>query len=183
MVLEWKDATPMLGTHPLPRRAADIGGLTMKLGEVLALRADLQKRMQQVQKMLLENATLQEGDTPTIDPARLLEQYRQLADEHERVVRRINRANVLAQVVFAGEAMSLADAVVRRERLARHAGVLRDLTARAMPERNRFLRTEVKHVPAFDVTATLAHADRLSREHRELDTTIQQANWEVDITE
>jgi hypothetical protein len=77
--------------------------------------------------------------------------------------------------------MSLADAVVRRGRLARHAGVLRDLTARAMPERSRFLRTEIKHVPAFDVAAVMAEADRLSREHRELDTTIQRANWEVDV--
>lgn len=155
----------------------------MKLGEVLSLRADLQKRMQQVQKLLLENATLQEGDTPAVDPTALLEQYRELSDEHERVVRRINRANIAARLVVDSEEMSLADAVVRRERLARHAGVLRDLTARAMPERSRFLRTEVKHVPAFDVSAILAQADRLSRQHRELDTQIQQINWLTEMTE
>ena len=153
----------------------------MKLGELLSLRADFQKRMQQVQKLLLDNATLQEGDSPTIDPAELLEQYRALAAEHEEIVRRINRANMAAQIVVDGEALALADAVVRRERLARHAGVLRELSARAMPERNRFLRTEVKHVPAFDVSAVLGQADRLSRQHRELDTRIQQANWEIEV--
>lgn len=155
----------------------------MKLGEALALRADLQKRMQQAQKLLLENATLQEGDAPTVDPVGLLEQYRVLAEDHERTVRQINRTNAAAHIVVEAEPMSLADAVVRRERLARHAGVLRDLTTRAMPERNRFLRTEVKHVPAFDVTAILAQTDRLSREHRELDIRIQQANWEVELVE
>jgi hypothetical protein len=52
-----------------------------------------------------------------------------------------------------------------------------------MPERNRFLRTEIKHVPAFDVGATIAQADSLSREHRELDTRIQQTNWEVEAVD
>lgn len=153
----------------------------MKLGELLALRADLQKRMHQVQKRLLDNATLQEGDAPTVDPAALLGQYRELSAEHEDVVQRINRANVATRVI--GDAtLTLADAVLRRERLARHAGVLRELVDRAMPERNRFLRTEVKHVPAFDVAAVIAQADELSRAHRELDTKIQQTNWEVDVT-
>jgi hypothetical protein len=155
----------------------------MKLGELLAHRAELQKRMQQLQKLLLDNATLQEGDTPTLDPTGLLAQYRDLSDEHERVVRQINRTNMVSRVQGTSESLTLADAVVRRERLARHAGMLRDLTARAMPERSRFLRTEVKHVPAFDVVAVMAQADELSREHRELDTRIQRANWEVDVIE
>lgn len=153
----------------------------MKLGELLAQRADLQKRMQQVQKLVLDNATLQEGDTPTLDPSALLAQYAQLAVEHESVVRLINRTNITARIQIAPEILTLADGVVRRERLARHAGLLRDLTARAMPERSRFLRTEVKHVPAFDVAAVMEQADALSREHRELDTKIQRANWEVDV--
>lgn len=153
----------------------------MKLGELLAQRADLQKRMQQVQKLVLDNATLQEGDAPTLEPTVLLAQYAQLAVEHESVVRLINRTNITARIQIAPEVLTLADAVVRRERLARHAGVLRDLTARAMPERSRFLRTEVKHIPAFDVAAVMEQADALSREHRELDTRIQRANWEVDV--
>ena len=153
----------------------------MKLGELLAERAELQKRMQQLQQRMLDNATLQEGDKPTLDPTALLAQYRNLAEAHEEIVRRINRTNNSARIAIAPEPMSLADAVVRRGRLARHAGVLRDLTARAMPERSRFLRTEIKHVPAFDVAAVMAEADRLGREHRELDTTIQRANWEVDV--
>jgi hypothetical protein len=155
----------------------------MKLGELLALRADLQKRMHQVQKRLLDNATLQEGDAPTVDPAALLNQYRDLAGEHEAIVLRINRTNVAARTTVRGETLTLCDAVLRRGRLARHAGVLRDLIDRAMPERNRFLRTEIKHVPAFDVPAVIAQADALSREHRELDTRIQQTNWEVDALE
>ena len=146
----------------------------MKLGEALTLRADLQKRLNRVQALLLENATTQEGDTPAVAPVGLLEEYRRLATEH-------NRTNVGARVGGGGEELTLADAVVRRDRLAKEAGLLRDLAGQAMPRRSRYLHTEVKHVPAVDVADLLAQADRLSREHRELDTRVQQTNWEVDL--
>jgi hypothetical protein len=155
----------------------------MKLGEALALRADLQKRMNRVRELLLQNATVQEGDTPVVSAAALLEEYRQLTREHEELVRRINRTNVGAEVALAEESLSLADAVVRRERLAREAGVLREVASQATPSRNRFLRTEVKHVPVVDVAGLLAQADALSKEHRELDSRVQQANWEVELVD
>jgi hypothetical protein len=155
----------------------------MKLGEALALRADLQKRMHQVQTRLYENASVQEGDAPSVDPRALLEEYRAILRDHEQVVRRINRANVNVRIRVDGEDATLADAIVRRERLAREAGVLRELASHAVPSRNRFLRTEVKHVPTVDVANTLAQADATSRTHRELDTRIQQANWETELIE
>jgi len=156
----------------------------MKLGEALALRADLQKRMHQVRERLLENASVQEGDAPVMLPAALLGEYRAIAGEHERVVRRINRTNVQVRIRIDGEEeVTLADAVVRRERLAREAGVLRELASRAVPSRNRFLRTELRHVPAIDVPVVLAEADGLSQAHRALDVRIQQANWDAELIE
>lgn len=155
----------------------------MKLGEALALRADLQKRMHQVEVLVRENATVQEGDTPAVDPAALLQEYRRLAAEHERLVQRINRTNVEARVTESDEPLTLADAVVRRERMAREAKLLREVARGALPTHNRYLRTEVKHVPVVDVPAMLADADRLSRAHRELDTLMQRTNWEVDVIE
>ncbi|MBI4420642.1 MAG: DIP1984 family protein, partial [Gemmatimonadetes bacterium] len=78
----------------------------MKLGEALALRADLQKRMNQARQLLLENATVQEGDAPVVSAAALLEEYRQLTREHEQLVRRINRTNIGARVAVADETLS-----------------------------------------------------------------------------
>lgn len=155
----------------------------MKLGEALALRADLQKRMHQIKSLLLENATVQEGDAPVVDPRALLEEYRGVVLEHEGIVCRINRSNLEASIVVDGEAVTLADAVVRRERLAREAGLLRELAGHAIPNRSRWMRTEVKHVPTIDVAAVLGEADRLSKAHRELDTRLQQANWEAELIE
>jgi len=155
----------------------------MKLGEALALRADLQKRMNRVQALLNENATVQEGDVPVVSVSALLEEYHQLSAQHEALVRSINRTNVGAQLTVANEVLSLADAVVRRERLAREAATLREVASQATPGRNRLLRTEVKHVATVDVAGLLAQADALSREHRELDSRVQQTNWEVELVE
>lgn len=57
----------------------------MKLGEALALRADVQKRMHRMQALLVENATVQEGDTPPVQPVELLEELGRLHEEHERL--------------------------------------------------------------------------------------------------
>ena len=43
----------------------------MKIAEALALRSDLQKRLEQMKQRLVKNARIQEGDTPEEDPAEL----------------------------------------------------------------------------------------------------------------
>ena len=43
----------------------------MKLAEALALRADLQRRLEQLKQRLIKNARVQEGDTPEEDSVEL----------------------------------------------------------------------------------------------------------------
>jgi len=43
----------------------------MKVAEALALRADLQKRLEQLKQRLVKNARVQEGDKREEDPAEL----------------------------------------------------------------------------------------------------------------
>ena len=65
----------------------------MKLAEALQLRADLQKRMEQLASRLYDNATVQEGDAPAEDPAALLAEYEDCAARLEDLMARINRTN------------------------------------------------------------------------------------------
>jgi hypothetical protein len=113
----------------------------------------------------------------------LLEEYRAIVSEHEHVVRRINRTNLAVRIRIDQEDGTLADAIVRRERLAHEAGLLRELASHAAPSRNRFLRTEVRHMPTVDVATVLGEADELSQAHRALDVRIQQANWDTELIE
>jgi hypothetical protein len=45
----------------------------------------------------------------------------------------------------------------------------------------RFTRTELKYVPTVDVAELCQEVDRLSKTYRELDASIQAANWTVEM--
>ena len=53
----------------------------MKLAEALILRADCQKRFEQLKSRLLTNARIQEGDQPAEKPQDLLAEIERVADE------------------------------------------------------------------------------------------------------
>lgn len=65
----------------------------MKIAEALALRADLQKRLEQLKQRLVRNARIQEGDTPEEDPAALQAELEKSARELTVLIQRINRTN------------------------------------------------------------------------------------------
>ena len=63
----------------------------MKLAEALQLRADLQKRMEQLASRLYDNATVLEGESPAEDPASLWAEYEDCTSQLEDLMARINR--------------------------------------------------------------------------------------------
>jgi len=65
----------------------------MRLGEALAQRGDLQKRLAQLGVRLRESAVVQEGTEPPEAPEELLGEVDRLADELERLIAVINRTN------------------------------------------------------------------------------------------
>jgi hypothetical protein len=65
----------------------------MKIAEALALRADLQKRLEQLKQRLVKNARIQEGDTPEEDPVGLQAELEKSARELTVLIQRINRTN------------------------------------------------------------------------------------------
>ncbi len=78
----------------------------MKIAEALALRADHQKRVEQLKARLLRNAKVQEGEQPAEDPEALILEYEALASELVQLIRRINVTNSSASV--AGRSMTQA---------------------------------------------------------------------------
>ncbi len=65
----------------------------MKLAEALVLRADAQKRMEQLKQRLLRNAKVLEGDMPGENPEYLLREYETTASALTDLIQRINRTN------------------------------------------------------------------------------------------
>ena len=154
----------------------------MKLAEALSLRANADRRIEQLRVRVVGNARFQEGEEPSEDAeALLIEIDRALAD-YESLIRRINRTNASSAVGSDG---TLTDALGRRDALRLRHHVLTsaaDAAAGANQHSySRQLRSELKMLSALSVGGLRAQADQLAQELRELDVRIQRANWEIEL--
>ena len=70
----------------------------MKLAEALLERADLQKRLSQMNNRLRSNARVQEGEKPAENPKELLKELAAMTDRLEYLVAAINLTNSAAKI-------------------------------------------------------------------------------------
>lgn len=151
-----------------------------KLAEALILRADLQKRFEQLKARLLRNAKVQEGERPSENPQDLLAELEQLADQLTALIQQINRTN--SQTMLA-DGRSLSDALANRDVLKMKHNAYNTLAHSAAEMGFRYGRSEVKILSVVDVAEVQQQADTYAREHRELDAQIQALNWQTDLIE
>lgn len=153
----------------------------MKLAEALILRADAQKRIEQIKQRLLNNAKVQEGDDPGESPDELINELEALAVQLTALIQNINRTNVNTHL---DNGQTVADALAERDILKLKHGIYRDLAqAATITQGGRFTRSEIKFVSTVNISEIQQTADRLAREHRELDATIQAINWNTELME
>ncbi len=150
----------------------------MKLAEALILRADIQKRMEQVRNRLYNNVLTQEGELPSEDPNVLLKEFLSLQNELTTIIKAINRTN--NKTPF-NDSMMLSEVLVERDALLAKRAILSTAAERASDKQDRYSRTEIKYVSVIDIKKFQKDADRLAKEYRELDTKIQGFNWNVDL--
>lgn len=155
----------------------------MKLAEALSLRADATRRVEQLRTRIVANARFQEGEEPTEDAAALLAEAREVLDELEDLIRRINQTNAATRI---GPEGTITDALARRDVLrARHSVITAaaDAAAGRNQGMGRQLRSELKMLTALPVAQLRSQADDLARQIREVDVRIQQSNWQFDLLE
>jgi hypothetical protein len=150
----------------------------MKLAEALILRAEQQKRLQQLGSRMIKNAKVQEGDAPAEDPNTLLSEFNRVSQEWVALVQRINRTNNVTPLESFG---SLADAIAARDALRQRADIHRQLADAGLITQNAFSRNEIKFRSAVNVASMQKEADTLARAHRELDAAIQAVNWTTEL--
>lgn len=150
----------------------------MKLAEALILRADAQKRLQQLRERLIRSAKVQEGELPPENPQELLEELDRVLGEFNSLVKSINRTN--ASTPF-DEGRTLTEALADRDTLALERHAIQDVINTAASQQFRYGRSEIRYVMTVDVAALQKRADNLARRYRELDAAIQAANWAVEM--
>ena len=110
----------------------------------------------------------------------LLNEFDAVADELEKLVADINRANLTVQL---RDGRTLTEALARRDSLTLRHQTLRALAEAAAEKHDRYSRSEIKMLSTVGVTEIRQKADDLARERRELDVAIQEANWANDLLE
>ncbi|MEX0714970.1 MAG: DIP1984 family protein [Planctomycetaceae bacterium] len=152
----------------------------MKLAEALLLRADIQKKLASLQARVQRYVVVQEGERPAEDPQAILRQIEAVANELQRLVFAINRAN-LHHKIKTGE--TITEALARRDSLAtRHRILLTVIDVCAKPP-ERYGVKEIRWVATIDVPQLQGDVDRLAKEIRELNSAIQEAGWQVELEE
>ena len=150
----------------------------MKLAEALILRADCQKRFEQLKARAVRAAKVQEGDQPAEDPQEILREAERVAAELAELIRRINRTNS-ATPVAPGQTVS--DALAERDVTGLRRGLYAGLADAAALTHDRYSRSEVKYVSTVNVAEAQKTADALARAYRELDSRIQELNWQTEL--
>ena len=152
----------------------------MKLAEALILRADAQKRIQQLRERLARSARVQEGEQPAENPQELLDELGRALDTIRDMVKRINRTN--AATVFEDGA-TLTDALAERDVLSLERSVLEGLIVAASGQQARMYpyMVQEKTFRTINIADIQKRMDDVARQYRELDSRIQAMNWTVEL--
>ncbi|MEQ8675089.1 MAG: DIP1984 family protein [Aggregatilineales bacterium] len=154
----------------------------MKLAEALIIRADARKRIAQIQERLGRNISVQEGGQPPEDPQELLRELDRTIAEFTRLAKNVNRTN--ASTPFDGD-ITLTDALANRDALSMRHSALSNVIRQAasFSQQTRYSLSEIRQVVTVDIAVLQKQADDIARQFRELDTAIQQMNWQIDLLE
>lgn len=149
----------------------------MKLAEALQGRADLNRRIDQLQDRLSNNAVVQEGEAPAEDPTALMAELDGCIAALEELMGRINLTN--SKTVVDG--VTLTQLIARKDCLNLKLQAYRNFARDASNLARRATRTEIKLLSAVDVAQLQKAIDRMARELRVLDNKIQQTNWSTEL--
>ena len=151
----------------------------MKLAEALILRADLQKRIEQLRTRLNNNAKVQENDIPAENPENLLTELDDCISQLTSLIKKINKTNCNS---FSGN-LSLSDMIAERDMLTLKAGILRNFIEIAGRKVELYSNKEIRILSTVDVPSLQKELDDLSKKIREIDTELQRSNWNTDLSE
>jgi Fic family protein len=152
----------------------------MKLAEALLERKELKTKIENLRARAVQNALVQEGDTPAESPTELLLEMDDAVEKMGVLVRRINATN---NVIRLADGTTISDAIVQRDMLELRRLAVDVVLNKAAVKQDRYTRTEIKFVSTIDVAELRRESDAVAKARRELDTQIQAVNWNADLVE
>ena len=150
----------------------------MKLAEALATRSDCQNRIEEMKKRLIRSSRVQEGDQPAEDTAELLVETDRIFVRLLELISAINRTN--SKSAFDNE-RTISDAIAERDLVGKRRDFLAGIAEAASTRQDRYSKSEVRFVATVSVGKLQTEVDQLSKMYRELDTRLQELNWNTEL--
>ncbi len=150
----------------------------MKLAEALATRSDCQNRIEEMKKRLIRSSRVQEGDQPAEDTAELLVETDRIFVRLLELISAINRTN--SKSAFDNE-RTISDAIAERDLVGKRRDFLAGIAEAASTRQDRYSKSEVRFVATVSVGKLQTEVDQLSKMYRELDTRLQELNWNIEL--
>ena len=121
---------------------------------------------------------MQEGEQPAEDSTELLSESEQVFGHLLNLIRAINRTN--ARTAFDSE-RTISDAIAERDIAGKRRDFLSGAADAASTRQDRYCKSEVKFVANVPISQLQKQVDRLSKQFRELDTRLQELNWQTEL--
>ena len=150
----------------------------MKLAEALSLRADLQKRISQLNGRIENASKIQEGDIPVENPEDMLKELDSCFEQLEDLIIRINKTN---QETVLADGQTLTAKIARRDILKQKVSSLNDIYRHLTQNHDRYSRQEIKYENVLNAAELHNSVDAFAKKLREVDVEIQATNWSVDL--
>jgi len=150
----------------------------MKLAEALIVRADMQKKMLSLKARINSNVLVQEGDSPSEDPNVLMIEANHVAKQLQDLILQIHLTN--AQAVLA-DGRTMVMALVERDSLLERHKLIMGAIENCKREPDRYSAREIKWKAVIPVASLQKQAEDLSAKIREVNTKMQEANWQIDL--
>lgn len=150
----------------------------MKLAEALMLRSDLNKKLASLRERIGKNAVIQEGQQPHEDPEGMLKEAFSVMGELETLVVSIHSANAENRIP---DGRSLTKAIAARDRLAQQHSLLQHAVRSSQQQPDVYSAREVKWLSTMKVASLQKQSEDLAKKLRELNATIQETNWKVEL--
>ena len=150
----------------------------MKLAEALLERKQLKDKLYMLDVRLRNNARVQEGLTPNEDPKDLLKELKEDTNRYEYLIIHINKTN---ELTTNADGLTISSLIAKRDVLNQKLNIIRNFVNSGSEVINRVSHSEIRTIATFNVSDMQKEADKLSKELRKIDTSIQELNWTTEL--
>lgn len=127
---------------------------------------------------MLNNALVQEGEKSSENPIELL---KELDNSIKRLEYLISRINITNASTYTSNGKSITELIALKDTISLKISVYREFLNSASSTTSRYARSEIKIISNINVKKFQKNLDLLSKELRNIDNSIQELNWNVEL--